>query len=81
MEDRNPDLTPEELAEHEAADLPDREAMSLLDPSSALGAFTAQPLPPQPTDGAQPITLPKIPLPQDNPGGIYSPDTSASSET
>ena len=87
MNDRNRGLTPEELADNEAADLPDREALTLLSPGSALSTGfmppndTIQPMPPEPGDGAQPITLPRMPLPADNPGGTYNPDASATSET
>jgi hypothetical protein len=38
-------------------------------------------MPPEPSGGAEPITLPKMPLPADNPDGVYNPETSASSET
>ena len=97
MHDVHDGLTPDELAKQEAADLPDREAMTLIDPGTALGSgLGTSPLGgsgtgTSPTDGgtvtpsggpAPSISLPKLPtLPADNPGGTYNPDTSASSQT
>jgi hypothetical protein len=90
MEDTHPGLTQDELSDQEAADLPDREAMSLLDPGTAMGGVmmpnpptdTTQPLPPETSGGGtEPISLPRIPLPADNPDGVYTSETSASSQT
>jgi hypothetical protein len=84
----------EEEEEEDAADLPSRQAMSLLDPSSLLGAGALPVSPtsgsgaPTPTDGAAaPAPGPSVPLPQltnlpdANPGGTYQPTTGATSQT
>jgi hypothetical protein len=72
----------------DAADLPDRRAMSLLDPGTLLGGAGGGGLPlggtPTPAQGgttptapAPPIPLPHVPVPTSNPGGTYSPDATA----
>ena len=40
---RSPALRPEELAEQQAADLPNREVMSLLDPNAVGGTLLSDP--------------------------------------
>jgi hypothetical protein len=91
MDDTRRGLTPEELANNEAADLPDREAMSLLSPGSVLGggALGGPPLgdattPPAPGGNLTPpptmVDTHHLPVPEHQPG-TYSPDTSASSKT
>jgi len=81
-------LSAEELAAQEAADLPDREAMTLVDPSTVLGgsSLPTSPTGSDPTGTTAPVStpslsLPHIPVPADNPGGTYQPDASASSTT
>jgi hypothetical protein len=97
MHDIHDGLTPDELAKQEAADLPDREAMTLIDPGTALGSgIGAPPLGGTdtgtvPTDSgtvtpsgspAPSLTLPKLPpLPVHNAGESYNPDAAASSQT
>ena len=86
-----------EAEEEDAADLPRREAMSLLlDPTALLGAGTlpisptgtttptAAPTPADPSAVPTPggtINVPHVPLPETNPGGTYNPDTTSTSST
>lgn len=83
--------------EEDVADLPKREAMSLLsDPTSLLGSLggtTGSPSATPPTDATQStpgsglvptvptINTPHMPVPEQNPGGAYSPDVSSTSQT
>jgi hypothetical protein len=86
----------EEEELQDAAELPEREAMSLLlDPGALLGGLspgsTATPAAPvsdpPPTPGsdvptpAGTVAMPHMPVPEGNPGGTYQPDTSATSKT
>jgi len=61
---RNAGLSPEQLAGEQAQDLPDREAMSLLDVGGMSGAF------PVPVDPQPPIALPDPSLPVTLPPGV-----------
>ena len=88
MEQRHQGLTPDELADHDAVDLPDREAMSLVTPTPVMGGLppvdTTQPLPPEAGGGtpSDPMTLTKLPaLPTENPDGSYASQTSAIDQT
>ena len=80
-ERRQPGLSSEELAQHEAADLPEREALTLVDPGTVLGGASAIPTTPSSGTPAPNISVPNLHLPTANPGGTYQPDTSASSHT
>ncbi len=86
MEERHSGLTPDELADHDAVDLPDREAMSLVTPTPVMGGLppmdTTQPLPPEASGSSDPISLTKLPsLPTENPDGTYASQTSAIDQT
>jgi hypothetical protein len=93
MDERQADtqraLSDEELAAHEAADLPEREAMTLVDPSTVLGgsSLTSTPTSAPATGVTPPVSSPPISVPNlssiptHNPGGTYQPDASASSQT
>ena len=86
MEQRHSGLTPEELADNDAIDLPDREAMSLVTPTPVMGGLppmdTMQPLPPEAGTGSDPISITKLPpLPTENPDGTYASQTSAIDHT
>lgn len=69
-------LSPEEVEAQQAADLPPREAMTLLSgvPTSAGGL-------PLPTGPVQQADLPSPNPPTANPGDTYSPTSTASSST
>lgn len=65
MEHNDPKaLTPEELARENAAELPDREALSVINPTSAFGGATL----PSPGPGPVPMdhTVPSGPMPPDS---------------
>jgi len=63
---RSAGLSPEQLAGEQAQDLPDREAMSLLDVGGISGAF------PVPIDPQPPVTLPDPSAPVTLPPGVPS---------
>ena len=79
--------------EEGATDLPERDAMSLIDPTSLLGGGLPLGATPGTTGTTTPtadptatpvppagINLPKLPtLPANNPGGAYTPDASSTS--
>ena len=83
------ELSADELAAQEAADLPEREAMTLVDPTTVLGGSSLPTTPTGATGGGgltspaptPNVSLPHVPLPASNPGGTYQPDASASSTT
>jgi len=63
---RSAGLSPEQLASEQAQDLPDREALSILDVGGLSGAF------PVPVDPQPPVTLPDPSAPVSLPPGVPS---------
>ena len=75
-----------EVEEEDAADLPQREAMSLLlDPTALVGGGLVPSSPTAPGSDvatpAGPVSVPHLPSPPPNPGGTYNPDATSTSHT
>jgi hypothetical protein len=89
MPDPNDAPYVEDQDQEDAADLPDRRAMSLLDPGSLLGGAGGGGLlggtpaggttaaPTTPSAPPSPIALPNVPVPAQNPGGTYTPEATS----